>query len=443
MRKWVLMALIFVLLLGVVPFHVEAGIIYETRKGDTLYKIGEVYGARPNAIAEYNGMPEQRKLVEGQALILPGDVYHVRPGDTLHHLAMIHQTTVQKLVDVNGLQGRVIRPGQSLQIPQPKKDEVWTGAYFYPKDKAYNQEMIRSLGKYLSSIFTFSYKPSSDGKLTYIDLNGANKEAWNQGIYPYATVTNLSAEGFDPDLAHTLMSEPTRSVFIENIYRMLDELDYFGVVIDFEGIHPEDRQLYNTFVEELSERLDVGKMRLALAVPPMQGATVPSYNAAYDYKTLGEHADYLFLMTYDWHWPGGPSGPIAPIQEVKKTLDFATSVVNRQKLILGIPMYAYDWVVSDSNKVTAKAYSVQNAITTYIKNESTIHYDGEAEAPWFRYKDSEGRTHEVWFEDPRSLVAKFELVRDYDLGGMGAWQLDFSLKQSESILEESFNVRRK
>ena len=40
-------------------------------------------------------------------------------------------------------------------------------------------------------------------------------------------------------------------------------------------------------------------------------------------------------MTYDWHWPGGPSGPIAPIEEVKATLEYAVSVVDRNKVDAG------------------------------------------------------------------------------------------------------------
>lgn len=44
----------------------------------------------------------------------------------------------------------------------------------------------------------------------------------------------------------------------------------------------------------------------------------------------------LFLMTYNWHWPGGPAGPIAPISEIRPVLKYAVSVVPRYKLMLGL-----------------------------------------------------------------------------------------------------------
>ncbi|WP_181884459.1 hypothetical protein [Neobacillus piezotolerans] len=57
--------------------------------------------------------------------------------------------------------------------------------------------------------------------------------------------------------------------------------------------------------------------------------------------------DKMFLMTYNWHWPGGPSGLIAPIFPV---LDYAVSVVPRSKLMLGIPQYAYNWSITGAKK---------------------------------------------------------------------------------------------
>jgi spore germination protein len=94
-------------------------------------------------------------------------------------------------------------------------------------------------------------------------------------------------------------------------------------------------------------------------------------------------------MTYNWHWPGGPSGPIAPISEIHPVLNYAVSAVPRSKLMLGIPQYAYDWSVI-GKKRTGISYSTQRAIEQYISHESPIHYDERAASPWFRYTDKNG-----------------------------------------------------
>lgn len=180
-------------------------------------------------------------------------------------------------------------------------------------------------------------------------------------------------------------------------------------------------------------------MEVLIAVPPLEGDKNPSYAAAYDYKTLGKYVDKIFLMTYDWHWPGGPSGPIAPINRVRATLDYAVSVVPRSKLMLGVPNYAYDWTISGDTK-KGTAYSVQRAIEIYMTKESQIHYDEAASSPWFRYVDEQGALHEVWFEDPRSLLAKYRLIKEYKLTGGGCWHLGLSIPQTEELLLEEFHI---
>ena len=34
-----------------------------------------------------------------------------------------------------------------------------------------------------------------------------------------------------------------------------------------------------------------------------------------------------------------------------------------------------------------------------------------------------GQSHEVWFEDPRSITVKLDLAREYGLSGIGYWNL--------------------
>jgi spore germination protein len=116
------------------------------------------------------------------------------------------------------------------------------------------------------------------------------------------------------------------------------------------------------------------------------------------------------------------------------------SVVPNSKLLLGIPQYAYDWTITGEKKA-GKSYSTQHAIDLYIKHKSNVYYDTKAASPWFRYKDNDGILHEVWFEDPRSLLEKFRLVREYGLVGMGCWHLGITMPQTEEMLLEEFIIR--
>ena len=43
-------------------------------------------------------------------------------------------------------------------------------------------------------------------------------------------------------------------------------------------------------------------------------------------------------------------------------------------------------------------------------------------SPYFNY-GRDNIPHEVWFEDVRSIQEKFNLIKEYGLGGMGYWQI--------------------
>ncbi|NWH80531.1 DIAC acetylchitobiase, partial [Piaya cayana] len=51
-------------------------------------------------------------------------------------------------------------------------------------------------------------------------------------------------------------------------------------------------------------------------------------------------------------------------------------------------------------------------------------WDEIQEAPFYEYKDSQGRFHQVWFDDPRSISLKAEYVKRLGLSGIGMWNGD-------------------
>ena len=100
-------------------------------------------------------------------------------------------------------------------------------------------------------------------------------------------MTNTNEKGYDPDLAHRLLSQKSiRKKLIHNIYTLLDSHDYKGIVIDFEQVQPKDRNHFNQFMKELAARLHPIGMEVLIAVPPKEGDHIPSYYDGYDYQTL-------------------------------------------------------------------------------------------------------------------------------------------------------------
>lgn len=133
---------------------------------------------------------------------------------------------------------------------------------------------------------------------------------------------------------------------------------------------------------------------------------------------------------------------VAPLPNVRAVLDYAVTEIPREKIFLGIPNYGYDWPLPFVQGTTrARSISNQQAIQLAIQYGIAIQYDETAQAPFFHYTDSAGTVHEVWFEDARSLSAKFSLVAEYGFQGVGIWNLMRPFSQIWLVLDSLYDIR--
>lgn len=417
-------------------------VIHEIKPGDTLWSIGKRYGQPIQTIKRLNGLTLDQ-LVPGQPLLIPGNTYMVTAGESLWDIAIRHAVPVWQLAQENKIKDpQNISPGTKIKIPQIPHRSIMTGGYIVPRGREADLATVDRYQSLVTQVGVFEYHPDWNGNLSSLYADHIIKKTWIKHSIPFAVVTNLSEKGFDRDLAHHLLTNPAkRKQLIQNIGRVLREHDYKGVNIDFEGVAPADQQAFSQFMEELAKKLKPSGFLISVAVPPKQADHYPQYNDAYDYKKLGQIADSIFIMTYDWHWLGGAPGPIAPIQQVRSTLDYAVKAIPKNKIYLGIAMYAYDWTHLKGGKFEGRAYAQQNAINKAATLGSPIHYDFASRSPYFFYTEN-GQIHEVWFEDARSIWSKYRLVTEYGIAGMGGWQLGLSFPQAERLLQARFNIQK-
>ena len=127
---------------------------------------------------------------------------------------------------------------------------------------------------------------------------------------------------------------------------------------------------------------------------------------------------------------------------VRKVVEYALTRVSASKIFFGIPTNGYDWTLPyvKGSSVGAPSISPVEAIDIARKYGADIRYDETAQAPWFIYTDDEGRLHEVWFEDVRSITAKFRLADEYGLYGIGYWNSMRDFPQNWVTLNSSYNI---
>lgn len=140
--------------------------------------------------------------------------------------------------------------------------------------------------------------------------------------------------------------------------------------------------------------------------------------------------------------PKGAAAGNLPINEIKRVLDYAVTVIPTNKIFIGFQIYARDWLIPHEEGQEAETFDMQEAIRRAVQYNAEIKYDETAQSPYYRYKDNQGRTHEVWFEDARSAKAKFDLVQIYRSRGLSYWVLGYPFPQNWELLGDTFIVRK-
>nr|WP_268238282.1 glycosyl hydrolase family 18 protein [Psychrobacillus lasiicapitis] len=415
--------------------------MYVVKTGDSLFSIANKYQVLMDSIRAINDLTTE-SLVVGQDLLIPTNIYIVQPGDSLYTISRMSFISMEKIRLYNGLHSDVLMIGTKLYLPPRTKYSAENLSYITPSTPDRNTRLIERYAPINTFLGIFEYHVLEDGSLSLLDDQQMIQTARESRVAPLAVVTNLTSTGFSPELTRRVLgSTEIRNRVINNIYQLVKNKNYAGVNIDFEQVPEELRDLYTGFLHTLRARLSPEGYYISVAVPPKTSDNIP-WLRGYDYGGIGASVDFVFIMAYDFHEASSPPGPVAPITEVRKTIQFALQHMNRNKIILGVPRYGYDWTMDYGNVVSARAVSVAEAVETAMISQVPISYSTEYQQPFYQYLDIKGKRHIVWYEDSRARAEKLELVVEYRLKGAGAWQLGLQFAQSAILVEEFFNTKK-
>lgn len=371
--------------------------------GDSLYSIAEQFGTNTATLASINELPDPDVLVIGQALVLPS-------------------------------------------IPNPNRPMIETNLYVEWYTDIPSQRVIDQVEKaapLLTYMMPFAYEVLRDGSLTTMNWGTLSEVGKKYQVESAIVLVNLENGAFSDTLAHTIFTDEQvkQKVFEETVAQAVLR-GTKHIHTDFEYIAKEDRENYVSFLKELKE-FAKGYV-VSTSLPPKTSAEQPGkWYEGFDYKAIGEVVDFVVVMTYDWGYAGGPPMAISPIGPVRKVLEYAKTEIDPCKILMGQNFYGYDWTLPfKQGNPFAKAVSPQQAIQLAKDRNAAIEYDPIAQAPFFHYW-RDGKEHEVWFEDARSIQAKFKLLKDLKLLGISYWHSGFDFPQNWYLLNEMFRVNKK
>lgn len=311
--------------------------------------------------------------------------------------------------------------------------------------------------------FGWSRMEYSDDEGVVVNTTAANDNEWSvpegyTDIVEYLndnsvnTNLNIYMSASESDDAEIILgSEENREeavdVIIEELtvdYNQLGYNPYDGVTIDFENLRGNMRDNFTEFLRELNQELDlIGKNLYVTVQPNMKNST---YFDGYDFKAIGEIADKVILMAYDYNAKSIPqdvmdSGftttPVTPFDEVyyalKTITDDITGVADKNKVVLGISMSNIGWTVVDGQITNSRGNTYSySEIADMIDDGAEVKYSDKYKNPYLIYDSDDGKEI-VWYENSRSIADKVKLAEMLGVSGISVWRLGLIPQESGEL----------
>lgn len=355
----------------------------------------------------------------------------MKRGDTVDRIAAQFSVSADSIIWNNQLVypyalavGQALLIGESGGVEQMRPGNAGGYAYTYISPWVLEQTL-----PFLDRLFIFSYGFTAEGDI----IDPPRDDEWmigrsrEFGTVPVLTLTPFGLDGkFNNNLIHQVVtSTEATDRLLNNLASLMLEKGYGGIDIDFEYILSGDRDFFTAFVRRTVEIMHPYGFTVSVALAPKTSADQKGllYEGK-DYAALGDAADEVLLMTYEWGYKYGPPMAVAPLNMVRRVLDYAVTEIAPDKINVGIANYGYDWPLPFVRGETA-ARTIGNveAVQIAIQYGAEIQFDETARSPYFSYYDEERTEHVVWFEDVRSLQGKYALLPEYGLRGIGVWQI--------------------
>ena len=302
---------------------------------------------------------------------------------------------------------------QTVQAAAPTSLIKW--GYYVRQNNSLDS--VRQNLSSLNVIAPYYYNLDTNGNIGGVDQPEVTRLAKSFGVKVIPMVKN--SPGYDD--FHKILADPN---IVKHIIDQIDNLvtynGYDGFNIDWEEVSASDRPLLTSFMAQLYAKLHPKGKLVTEALVAKSHDVTSGFGGSYDYTALSSYLDMAVIMTYDYSYPGGHDGPVSPISWVQSVMAYATSQFGPGKVLMGMPFYGYDWNLNQGG--LAQGVTYQGIMDNIKQNNGTIGYDDNFQEPFADYTSNNDH-HRVWFENPRSISVKLDLMKRNNLGGFAIWRL--------------------
>lgn len=245
------------------------------------------------------------------------------------------------------------------------------------------------------------------------------------------------------DIASFLASPAAQDRLLQSLDGIILAYPVNGINIDIElsgSPTPAMRDNMTAFMKRLREHMDSRYDQVNLSIAMYASAS--QNNGLWDVPRIEPYIDYIIVMAYDFHQRSSPqAGPVAPLfggkefwdSDINQHLQAFAAQVPREKLLLGIPFYGYEWNTTSRESQshtfpdtggTASISRVSELLLRKDELKVEERWNEEALSPYLSYEE-DGEIYVIYYENSRSISYKLDYVNQLDLGGIAIWALGY------------------
>lgn len=424
--------------------------IYIVQEGDDIQSIADRFEISAEKLIIDNGLQFPYNLVVGQTIVIayPKQTYTVKEGDTLESIANLYNVSIMQILRNNPFlsEREYIYQGEILIISYDTKSSIETFGIAYPYIK--RETLIKTLPN-LTYISILNYTASEKGEIiTYQDDSEIIKTSKEYGTVPLILLTTLSVSG-QPNIEtayNILLNKEYQERHTNELVDIMKSKGYQGVNIVFNYLNENNQSLYLDFIKTISDRLQQEGLLFFLTVnyKLKENDSIDTLSRI-SYSEFAEYLDAMIFISLVWSSNIGPPAPVSNINFIRLLMDYVTSKVSSDKIIIGKPTIGYDWQLPYiPGRSNTTSMSIDSAILLASQSGAAIQFDEESFTPYFSYNQLIGLPieHIVWFIDARSINALNDLILQKSIKGSGIWNIMIYYPQLWTLINSLFDTKK-
>jgi spore germination protein len=259
--------------------------------------------------------------------------------------------------------------------------------------------------------------------------------------------------GGGADTLHNILSDPKkRGEHIRAIASDVYVYGYDGIDIDYEGKYAKTRPFFSLFLKDLHSAIGYDKWiictieaRTPLTSRYMSVGSIPNdIEYSNDFKEINKYCDRVRIMAYDQgrfdlklnSENETPYAPVADVKWVEKVMLLAMEEIDKDKLIIGIPTYGYEYDMFNNDRGAtqySKLWSFNPTYATDIAKRLNLEIkrsgSGEAQITFLASDSLESvplpnATRVVVWSDAEAIRQKVELAKKLGVRGVALFKID-------------------